>query len=53
LLTELLTGVSVQKAARFTVAEVEKAIGGVPLASHHAGELAVDVLRAALKQLPK
>jgi len=53
LLTELLTGRTVEQANQFTAGELEKAIGRLPPASHHASELAIDVLRAALKRLPK
>lgn len=53
LLTELVMGHSVEKAAELTAAELETAIEGVPAASHHASQLAVDALRAALGKLAK
>ena len=53
LLTELLTGLRVDQANQLTAAGVEKAIGGLPSASHHASELAIGVLRSTLERLPK
>lgn len=53
LLTEMLTGRSLEETASLTSAKIEAALGGLPAASHHAGELAIDALRTALTQLQK
>ena len=49
-LTELVVGKTVADALRLTRNEVAAAVGGVPQASAHAAQLAVDVLAAALKK---
>jgi nitrogen fixation NifU-like protein len=48
LLTEMTTGLSVAEAASIRREDVIKAIGGLPEASSHAAQLAVDALRTAL-----
>ena len=50
-LTELVVGRTPAEAEKITRGEVAAAVGGVPQASTHAGQLAVDGLRAALKKL--
>jgi nitrogen fixation NifU-like protein len=50
-LTELVVGKSVADALRLNRDEVAAAVGGVPQASTHATQLAVDVLAAALKKI--
>jgi nitrogen fixation protein NifU and related proteins len=50
-MTELAKGKSVQEARAISKAEVVNAVGGVPAASGHAAQLAVDALRAALQKL--
>lgn len=51
-LTELVTGKSVREARTMRPEHVSEAVGGLPQASAHAAHLALDVLSAALKQLP-
>lgn len=53
MLTELLAGRLTAEAAQLSAQDLEKALGGLPSAGHHASELAIDALRAALNQLPK
>ena len=50
-MTELAKGRSRQEANTISKAEVVDAVGGVPPASGHAAQLAVDALRAALRKL--
>jgi nitrogen fixation NifU-like protein len=50
-LTELVVGKTVADALRLSRDEVAAAVGGVPQASTHAAQLAVDVLAAALKKV--
>jgi nitrogen fixation protein NifU and related proteins len=50
-MTELAKGRSRQEARAIGKAEVVDAVGGVPPASGHAAQLAVDALRAVLKKL--
>ena len=50
-MTELAKGKSRQEASAIGKAEVVDAVGGVPPASGHAAQLAIDALRAALKKL--
>ena len=50
-ITELAKGKSRQEASVIGKAEVVKAVGGVPPASGHAAQLAIDALRAALQKL--
>ena len=51
-MTELAKGRSRQAASAITKANIVDAVGGVPPASGHAAQLAVDALRAALHKLP-
>jgi len=48
-LTERVLGKTLEEAAKISAAEVASAIGGLPPESGHAGVLAEDALRAALK----
>ena len=50
-MTELAKGKSRQKASAIGKAEILNTVGGVPPASGHAAQLAIDALRAALKKL--
>jgi nitrogen fixation protein NifU and related proteins len=50
-MTELAKGKSRQEASAISRAEVVEAVGGVPPASGHAAQLAIDALRAALQTL--
>jgi len=52
-LTEMLIGLTPMEAAALTRDAVVAAVGGLPNESTHASHLAMDALRAALKQLPK
>ncbi len=49
-MTELVRGKSLQEASALSKDEVLRAVGGVPPASGHAAQLAIDALRAVLKQ---
>ena len=49
LLTELVLGRTIAEAKAISKTTIEKQIGGVPEASGHAAQLAVDALRALLK----
>ncbi|MGA3316876.1 MAG: iron-sulfur cluster assembly scaffold protein [Candidatus Korobacteraceae bacterium] len=51
-MTELAKGRSRQEAIAIDKAEILSAVGGVPPASGHAAQLAVDALREALHKLP-
>jgi len=48
-LTELAKGSSLEQARRIGSEEVKQAVGGLPLASGHAAQLAVDALQALLR----
>jgi nitrogen fixation protein NifU and related proteins len=50
-LTELLKNKNVAEAQRLEPGDVVDAVGGLPEASSHASHLAIDALRAALKQI--
>ena len=50
-MTELAKGRSRQEASAISKADIVDAVGGVPPASGHAAQLAVDALRAALQKL--
>jgi nitrogen fixation NifU-like protein len=52
-MTEMAKGKSLQTANAIGKTEVLAVVGGLPPASGHAAQLAVDALRAALKQLGK
>ena len=50
-LTELALGKTIAEARNLSPAQVRQAVGGLPPASNHAAELAVEALLAALKKL--
>jgi len=50
-MTELAEGKSPSQASFISKQEVVDAVGGLPAASGHAAQLALDALRAALKKL--
>ena len=50
-LTELLVGKTIAEARSLRRQSIIEALGGLPEASGHAGQLAVDALGAALQQL--
>ena len=50
-LTELITGKTLSELRNVRREDVSAAVGGVPQASAHAVQLALDVLSAALKQV--
>ena len=50
-LTELLAGASLADAANLDREDVSQAVGGLPQASTHAAQLAMDALAAALRQI--
>ncbi len=50
-MTELVKGKSRQEASAISKADVVEVVGGVPPASGHAAQLAIDALRAALQKL--
>jgi nitrogen fixation protein NifU and related proteins len=50
-LTELLKNKNVAEAQQLEPRDVVDAVGGLPEASSHASHLAIDALRAALKQI--
>ena len=50
-LVEAITGIDLATARGLNEAALVEALGGLPQASRHAGALAIDALRAALKQL--
>lgn len=49
--TELALDKTPAEGLKLTPEQVKEAVGGLPSASNHAAELAIDVLRAALKKL--
>ncbi len=51
-ITELASGKSLQDAGKIGKDDVVRVVGGLPPASSHAAQLAVDALRAVLKSLP-
>jgi nitrogen fixation NifU-like protein len=51
LLTELVSGKTLEEARRLRREELTEAIGGLPEASAHASALAMDALRAALNKV--
>ena len=51
-LTQLVSGKTLDEARALDRDSVIAAVGGVPQASTHAAQLALDVLSAALRQLP-
>ena len=50
-LTELIAGKTIEESRNVRRAELIEAVGGVPQASTHAAQLALDALSAALRQL--
>ncbi len=50
-MTELVQGKSPHQAWSITKQEVVEAVGGLPAASGHAAQLAIDALRALLRKL--
>jgi NifU-like protein involved in Fe-S cluster formation len=50
-LTEMLAGSSLVNAKTLRREDVSKAVGGLPQASTHAAQLAIDALAAALRQV--
>src|SRR3974377_1841209 len=50
-MTELAHGKSVRDAAAINKRDIARAVGGLPAASGHAAQLAIDALRAALQKL--
>jgi nitrogen fixation protein NifU and related proteins len=50
-LTEMVSGKSVSEAAQVSREELVRRVGGLPLASVHAGHLAMDALRELLCKL--
>jgi nitrogen fixation NifU-like protein len=50
-MTELAKGKPPAEAAALNRDDVERAVGGLPAASGHAAQLAIDALQAALKKL--
>lgn len=51
-LTELITGKTLSEARNLRREEITAAVGGVPQASTHAAQLALDALSAALNRIP-
>lgn len=49
-LTELAKGKAVNEARAITKADVTRAVGGLPAASGHAAQLAIDALQAVLRE---
>jgi nitrogen fixation protein NifU and related proteins len=50
-MTELVEGKSTHQASAINKNEIVRAVGGLPAASGHAAQLAIDALRAALKKI--
>jgi len=48
-LTELLEGITIDEAARFTRQQLINALGGLPARKSHAAALAIETLHAALQ----
>ena len=51
LLTELISGKSIEEAKQLTRADLLDAIGGLPSRKHHAASLAIETLNSALSHL--
>jgi nitrogen fixation NifU-like protein len=51
LLTELMTGKSVEEIREITAEQISQALGGLPAATRHGSQLAEDALDALLDQL--
>jgi nitrogen fixation protein NifU and related proteins len=52
-LTELITGKTINDARQITKSDVVEAVGGLPSRKQHAAALAIETLNAALDQLTK
>jgi len=50
-LTEMVLAKTAEEARRFTGEDLVRAVGGLPQASSHAAQLAVDALSAALSKI--
>jgi nitrogen fixation NifU-like protein len=50
-LTELITGKTIEEAKQLTRADLLDAIGGLPSRKHHAAALAIETLNAALERI--
>jgi NifU-like protein involved in Fe-S cluster formation len=50
-LTELISGKTIEEAKQLTRADLLNAIGGLPSRKHHAAALAIETLNSALAQL--
>jgi nitrogen fixation protein NifU and related proteins len=50
-MTELAKGKPVREAAAINRYDIDSAVGGLPAASGHAAQLAIDALRAVLRKL--
>ena len=51
ILTELISGKSIEEAKQLTRSDLVNAIGGLPSRKHHAAALAIETLISALAQL--
>lgn len=51
-LTELITGLTLEEARALKPPDVTRVLGGLPRNKEHCAVLAIDALRAALAQLP-
>jgi len=51
--TELAKGKTIEEARALGATDVVEAVGGLPQASSHASQLAIDALKAALEQIGK
>jgi nitrogen fixation NifU-like protein len=51
ILTELITGITIEEAEVLTRKELVEALGGLPARKQHAAALAIETLRAALGKL--
>ena len=50
-ITEMVKGRTIEEARRLSREEVARKVGGLPAASGHASQLAIDTLRMALKKI--
>jgi nitrogen fixation protein NifU and related proteins len=50
-ITEMVKGRTIEEARRLSREEVARTVGGLPAASGHASQLAIDTLRMALKKI--
>jgi len=51
ILTELISGKTIEDAKQLTRADLLNAVGGLPSRKHHAAALAIETLNSALNQL--